>query len=1259
MLLKKNQIKNNIIKSNPNLSLDFLDAHFSRLDNRYFQCFTEPEIINHLNSLSILKDDQPIVILARKISLQNHNQIKKQKIECTFITYDAPGLFSAITGLLSGMSFEIISGDIFTYKKIEEKKTIPSYKRKCLNSFNYIELNTRNNHEEYNKRFIIDKFIGVIDESINFEYWQKKINDLAKDIFLLIHEQKETKAKQMINNLVSKRLATLAVNIAPVLYPVQIKTKILPNYTSLKIYAQDTPAFLYSLGYALSYNKIMIEHVSIKTINNEIKDELDIIDENNLPITDEKKLEQIKLAIMLTKQFTYFIHYAPDPFSALQRFESLIQEISNSNQPKEWFGILSNAQKIHDLAKILGTSDYLWEDFIRLQYENLIPILKPFIKNNANENLEIIKKYKNSLKKAISFSEQKQIINEFKDQMLFRIDLKNIILSENFRSLSHDLTRLAETMLKDSLKIIYEKLILIHGKPKTTFGFSAEYALLGLGKMGGSALGYASDIELLFIYSDSGFTEKSKISNEEFFEQLVKELNNFLNTKRDGIFKLDFRLRPYGEDGTLATSLNTFCKYYALDGDAYFFEKLALTRLRFIAGAKIFGNKIENLRDQLIYNLQKINPNDLWELRKKQFEEKIIDGKANAKFSPGGLVDIEYAVQLLQIIYGKDYPNLRTPSIHQALDELKYIEILDQETAENLKKAYDFFRILINGLRLLRGNAKDLFLPDINSLEFNHLARRMGYTKKVELDPAKKLHLEYETQSAIVRNFIEHYFTRDALANPNAGTIADIIISDKLPENLRMDILKELGFQDQQKAYKNFKKLTKSKKNKSIFARIAIITSTIFPNLPDPDSALNNWERFVSKLNRPITHYKLLLEQPKRVEILLTLFSLSPYLSNILINNPIYFNWVSNPKVLLKPINKSKLEQELNRFTKKYPEEEKWLDVLRRIKNRETLRIAIKDLCLNFTFREIITDISDLADFLIEVSFKKTYQKIFNNDDYLISIFALGKLGAKELNYSSDIDLIAIIKKECTEKEKEKINLVLKNFIKNLSIHTQEGFVYRVDFRLRPFGSGGELAINLQYLKKYYEKSADLWEIQALIKLRYIVGNLKISQDFKKLAFEIIKNNCEEKRIKESIIKMRQKAVQELAIPNTINIKNDKGGIRDIEFLAQGLELINLSKFKKKTIPDTLSTLSTLNYLSIISDNNLHELIQAYQYLRKIENFLQVYEDQQIYGLNENNSEIDLLIKQITFILKKPFSLDDLKNKMKKIHEIYLKGFAF
>ena len=253
-------------------------------------------------------------------------------------------------------------------------------------------------------------------------------------------------------------------------------------------------------------------------------------------------------------------------------------------------------------------------------------------------------------------------------------------------------------------------------------------AIFGLGKLGGGELGYASDIEILFVYDAtqaSGKGTSTKIS-ADFYERWAQEFLQWIEAKQEGIFHIDTRLRPYGDKGTLANSLEEIQRYYQMQGAAAPFERQAFIKLRFVAGNRALGKAVEAHRNQFVYGPEPWDLPTALHLRQRQMNELVQPGTTHVKYGPGGLLDVEYMVQYLQLIHGHQYPSLRTPNTLEAIEQLCHESIITLAERETLQEDYLFLRQLIDGLRIVRGNAKDLVLPPSGSDEMVFLARRLG-----------------------------------------------------------------------------------------------------------------------------------------------------------------------------------------------------------------------------------------------------------------------------------------------------------------------------------------------------------------------------------------------------------------------------------------------------------------------------------------------------------------------------------------------------
>ena len=305
---------------------------------------------------------------------------------------------------------------------------------------------------------IIDHFTGrLIGTAGPFAGWAGKVRTLMPEVLAMLdadHEQSAEQAKRRVNELVTEHLTAVATGSAALMLPIEVHTDQVASNgagrTRLRIVAQDTPAFLYSLSTALSLMGLSILRVRIQTDHDRVQDEIHVIDAHGQPIADAASLQQLKLTVLLTKQFTHFLNSSPDPFTALARFEQLTEQILCLPEHGRWLDQLGQPQTMQQLAKLLGTSDYLWEDFIRAHYEALLPILRPdpSVRRIYPPIETLPLRLQQALEPAADIGQQQDRLNAFKDQELFRIDLDHILSPRSdFRQLSDRLAMLAENLI--------------------------------------------------------------------------------------------------------------------------------------------------------------------------------------------------------------------------------------------------------------------------------------------------------------------------------------------------------------------------------------------------------------------------------------------------------------------------------------------------------------------------------------------------------------------------------------------------------------------------------------------------------------------------------------------------------------------------------------------------------------------------------------------------------------------------------------------
>ena len=1231
----------------------FIDAHLARLGEEYYAEFSLPEVAAHISEISRLDRARPLAVMVASAGGA------AEALSCTILAADHPGMFSLVTGVLGACGFAIDSGTAFTYgsesRGVEERPRPAasgaawgSRRATSRAAADRLRRHARSRtlrQAPLPRRMIVDRFHGrrvsADASALSVEAWRQQLEqrllEVAGDLERNAPEAARRRVSEMVAETIRRHWPT-----SPALYPVQIgvANDVAADggaVTRMRIVSQDTPLFLYSFSAALALRDVSIQRVRITTESGRVEDVVDVVDRSGAPIADPTRLNQIKLSVLLTKQFAYFVGVAPDPYAALLRFEQLTEQILGLPEEGRLLDLLADPRIMRELALLLGTSDYLWEDFIRQQFETLLPMLEQERRHSFSDDATVAQRLRQAVAAAPTPAAGVAALNAFKDREAFLIDLEHVLSRQgSVPQLAARLTRLAECVVAAALGLAADALRPKLGIPRTLGGIDARLAVVGLGKMGGSALGYASDIELMFVYGDQGTTTgPQRIGNGEYYDRLVQETVNRISAKRAGIFEVDLRLRPYGAAGPRAVSLESFARYYGPGGEALAYERLALIRLRAVAGDRELGARLERLRDEFVYRTGAIPLDEVHRMRRRQVEEYDAESRLNAKFSPGALVDVEYAVQMLQVRFGTERPALRTPSVHRALDELAEAGILAQLETEQVGAAYDFYRRLINALRILRGSALDLYLPEPGAVEYGHLARRMGYRGESGLTPAQRLHLELETRRAAVRAFVDTHLGHGSLGSGSITGVADLVLTnDGADPGGAARVLSRLGFADPERAAANVVRLASRASDRMEFARLAVLAADELVRQSDPDRALNNWERYVAALDAPGHHFRTLMRQPTRLELLIRIFATSQFLADALVRSPELFDWVTEPERLRRRRRLQDVVDELG-------EHRFWLPRLRSLRRREILRIAIRDYCLQAPVTDVMRELSVVAEAFIHVALRDLAAKRPEVRER-VCILAYGKLGAEELNYSSDIDLVALYDDRGLAPERSTdlahgVTELARALGTTLAAHRGEMAAYRVDWRLRPYGSSGELAQSFTSLAAYYAGPANDWEVQALLRMRPVAGNRTVGQALlqrARAAFARLGSDPAGRgaRAFASIGRLRKLAVAGQAqrrLNQGRDIKSGPGGIRDIEFLVQGLQLQHLMQHPELVCGSTVVALEGLQRAGVLGAGSAAQLREDYLFLRRLEHSLQVFEDRQVHVLPGSDAALAALARRM------------------------------
>jgi len=652
------------------------------------------------------------------------------------VSYDYFSAFALICGLFSAFGLNIESGNVQTlFHGSGRHKIVDVFRVHCLPGFCF-DPPVRQTFEH-----ALQELIGLLERGA-FRAARAAVNQRLVARLERIAEALPD-AHQGLNGL----LAPLRITFD------NARSR---QWTRLKIRGKDSPAFLYAFSSALAMREINIHGLKIARRGEEIDNQLDISSRRGKKIKDKKLQMALRISAGLTKQFVHDLRAAPNPSMAMVHFDQFLDKILETPRSRPFLSFLRKQKTLRFLTRFFGTSHFLWEDFLRLQFDAFFPILE----RSKAKPLSITKRAMQArlgrrLRSARGFEEKRQVVNHFKDEELFRIDLRHLCGGPvQLQAFSRTLGDLAGLMLSETLKICRSRLEARCGRPLRPDGKTSAFTILGLGKLGGRELGYASDIELLFVYEQDGASDGPEaIPNRAYFEKLAQSVCHFIETRQEGIFKIDTRLRPYGKSGPIAIPFPRFKTYYHSEGPAMPFERQALIRLRFSAGSRALGRRCEQVRDQFVYSGAPWDLKGAFALRVRQTRELVPPGRTHVKYSPGGLVDLEYFVQYLQIIHGKETPEIRTTNTLEGLAALSAVGRIDKKSASQMEKACLFLRALVDALRMVRGRAKDLILPPHDSEAFVFLSRRMGFERKnwrqgsLALEAAIREHMETARRS--------------------------------------------------------------------------------------------------------------------------------------------------------------------------------------------------------------------------------------------------------------------------------------------------------------------------------------------------------------------------------------------------------------------------------------------------------------------------------------------------------------------------------
>ncbi len=766
------------------------------------------------------------------------------------------------------------------------------------------------------------------------------------------------------------------------------------------------------------------------------------------------------------------------------------------------------------------------------------------------------------------------------------------------------MTALAELSVQRAQALMMRVLCAQFGQPVgTESGAPQQMLVIGMGKLGGGELNVSSDIDLIFVYPEEGETNGTRsLSNHEFFSRLGRKVIALVNDlTADGyVFRVDMRLRPYGDSGPLAMSFAALEEYLVTQGREW--ERYAWIKARVIS--PVGDPHIADLEKlSLPFVFRKYLDFGAFDSMRKlhaQIRAEVVrrDRQDNIKLGSGGIREIEFLAQVFQLIRGGRDARLRIKPTRSVLRLLAQEGELQAEVAQRLDDSYVFLRNLEHRLQYLDDQQTQM-LPEGDEQKAV-VARAMGYPDYAALlaalDPLREfVSSQFEAvfgnrQGESAEGIWQENADRDALAAQlgdagYSGTteLADMLMQMRASSRYRQ--LPEISRQRMDSLVPRFIKLCAAEKN--------------------ADAALHRALALLEAIARRAAYLAFLAEYPQALPRLMRILGASAWAGEYLAQHPILLDELLDTRELYEAPDWQALDaQLLQQLEAHHGDTEREMDVLRQFRQVQTFHLLAMDLQGVLPLENLSDHLSDLADLILRhvlrLCWRDARKKHIEHPRF--AVIAYGKLGGKELGYSSDLDLVFLY--EDDDPDAGQIYARLGQRINTLvSSYTAAGRLYEVDLRLRPNGDSGLLVSSTEAFESYQREHAWVWEHQALTRARFCAGDEAVGARFEQIRKSILCMPRDVEKLKQDVQEMRRKMHEGHPNPTALfDIKHDSGGMVDIEFMVQFIVLAYASRYPQLALNiGNLALLRTAAELGLIDRDTSSALQAHYRELRRLQ----------------------------------------------------------
>ncbi|MEW6312698.1 MAG: bifunctional [glutamate--ammonia ligase]-adenylyl-L-tyrosine phosphorylase/[glutamate--ammonia-ligase] adenylyltransferase [Pseudomonadota bacterium] len=793
-------------------------------------------------------------------------------------------------------------------------------------------------------------------------------------------------------------------------------------------------------------------------------------------------------------------------------------------------------------------------------------------------------------------------LRRLRKHVMLRMIARDLNGLADFTEVVETTTALAETAIATASAFLHEQFTQRYGPAiGADSGTPQQLLVVGMGKLGGGELNASSDIDLVFVYPEDSAASgvgsgTTSLSNHEYFGRLARRLIALLAAlSADGyVFRVDMRLRPYGDSGPLVSSFAMLEEYFITQGREW--ERYAWLKARVISGER--GAELMQLVRPFVFrrhfdygafhSLRDLHAQIRREVARRDMDDNI-------KLGPGGIREIEFIAQVFQLIRGGRDAGLQVRATRAALAALAARKLLPTENVAELDTAYVFLRNLEHRLQYL-DDQQTQTLPHDDDLAL--VAEAMNFA-----DSATFLQQLAAHRDCVIRHFEAIFSAQKAVpATVDVTTTAALAAA---------------GYRDAETLAQRLHGLRQSTSYQRMPAAIQARLDTLLPKAvtvaaaqPRPDQALERLLQLFEAIGQRGAYLALLNEYPQALDNVAKLVAASAWTADYLARHPILLDELLDPRALYEPMDWQQARAMLTaQLADIAGDVEREMDTLRHFKQAQTFRLVAQDLAGLLTLEKLSDHLSDLADLILGETMRLCWAalRVKHRDTPCFAIVGYGKLGGKELGYASDLDLVFLYQDD--DARAPEIYARLAQRINTwLTSTTPAGVLYETDLRLRPDGAAGLLVSSIAAFADYQESHAWVWEHQALTRARCAAGDATVGQCFEDIRIGILRRPRDLAELRHAVLEMRAK--MHAAHPNDngrFDLKHDAGGIIDVEFMVQYLVLGHAHAHAALTANSgNLALLKLAAELGLIPSALAEQVRDAYRAFRRLQHALRL-----------------------------------------------------